>query len=221
MKRIKKENQLDPVTKLHVVYGTIIMIMSVAFIVTIITMKDVYKGDGTSASEVATQIAQGEQAPSIDPASQGMVKPGSGGMPPMVKKMIDGYKSTLIKNPKDKDALIGLANMYYDSGQYTKAIVYYEKIVEVDPKNANARADLGTCYFYTNVFDKATFHLKKAVQDEPANLNARYNLGIVYKNQGKISEAKTEWEAMRPYLKTDDEKKKLESIIENINKSKS
>lgn len=231
MERLQKGNRLDPIAKLHIVYGTIIMIMSVAFIVTLVTMKSTYKGEGTASAQgeipPVANMQQGDSnvntnLPPADPAAtQGILKPGAGGMPPFLKKQIEGYKSALIKNPKDTKALVGLANMYYDSGQYPKAIVYYEKMVEIDPKNANARADLGTCYFYTNVLDKASFHLKKAVEDEPSNLNARYNLGIVYKNQGKISDAKAEWEAMKPYLKTEAEKKKLDSILENLNKSKS
>lgn len=225
MERIKKENQLDPVAKLHIIYGSIIMFMSVAFIVTLVTMKNTYKG-GNETMAQAPPMMQGdaaamEQGAAMDPASAGQIKPGSGGMPPFVKKMVDDYKAAIEKNPKDTKALVGLANMYYDSGQYTKAIDYYEKMVEIEPNNSNVRADLGTCYFYTNVFDKAISHLKKSIESDPSNLNARYNLGIVYKNQNKIAEAKAEWEGMKPYVKTDEEKKKLDSVIENLGKTSS
>lgn len=222
MERIKKDNQLDPVSKLHIIYGTIIMIMSVAFVITLLTMKSTYKSEMASAppsdAQVATQMPEGHP----DAAGGGMPPAaGGGGMPPFLKKMVEEYKTAIAKNPKDTKALGGLANMYYDSGQYPKAIEYYEKIVAIEPKNSNARADLGTCYFYTNVPDKAIIHLKSAVESDPANLNARYNLGIVYKNEGKVSDAKREWEAMKPFLKTDEEKKKLDSILENLNKSSS
>jgi cytochrome c-type biogenesis protein CcmH/NrfG len=220
MERIQKDNQLDPISKLHIIYGTIIMIMSVSFAVTILTMKSTYKSnmEQMPTSEISQQAQVPEDHPT-EAANQGM--PSGGGMPPFLKKMVEGYKSDLAKNPKDTKALLGLANMYYDSGQYPKAIDYYEKAITVEPKNSNAQADLGTCYFYSNIKDKAITHLKIAIDLDPTNLNARYNLGIVYKNDGKIDQARKEWELMKSYLKTDEEKKKLDSILENLNKSSS
>ncbi|MFN8575767.1 MAG: tetratricopeptide repeat protein [Candidatus Sericytochromatia bacterium] len=223
MERIKKDNQLDPVSKLHVIYGTIIMFMSVAFVVTLLTMQSTYKSKIQEAG--ISDVNQQSQMPSEHPnngAESGSGMPtGGGGMPPFLKKMVEGYKSDLAKNPKDTKALLGLANMYYDSGQYPKAIDYYEKAVAIEPKNSSARADLGTCYFYSNMNDKAIKHFKIAIESDPANLNARYNLGIVYKNDGKVEQARKEWEAMKPYLKTEDEKKKLNSILDNLSKSNS
>lgn len=227
MERIKKDNQLDPVSKLHVIYGTIIMFMSVAFIVTILTMQSTYKSKMQEAG--INNVSQQAQMPSEHPdtasvdsnSNAGMPSGGGGGMPPFLKKMVEGYKSDLAKNPKDTKALLGLANMYYDSGQYPKAIDYYEKAVAIEPKNSNARADLGTCYFYSNMNDKAIKHFKVAIESDPTNLNARYNLGIVYKNDGKVDQARKEWEAMKPYLKTEEEKKKLNSILDNLSKSSS
>lgn len=230
MERITNDNRLDPVSRLHIIYGTVIMIMAVAFAVTLLTMKSSY--DSNMQEMASTQMnAQAQmQMPEGHPATDGTAAaqpaggagaPQGGAMPPFLKKMLDDYKSALAKNPKDLKALTGLANMYYDSGQYTKAIDYYEKVVEIDPKNSNVLADLGTCYFYTDNIDKALKNLNASIEAEPSNLNARYNLGIVYKNNGKKDQARKEWEAMRPYLKTDEEKKKLDGVIENLEKSTS
>lgn len=224
MERITNDNRLDPVSRLHIIYGTIIMLMTVAFVVTLLTMKSTYSSNMQQA--VSGQMQMPEDHPETTgtdtQAAAGMPPAGAGGgMPPFLKKMLEEYRGALAKNPKDIKALTGLANMYYDSGQYPKAIEYYEKIVEIEPKNSNVLADLGTCYFYSNETDKALKNLNAAIVSDPANLNARYNLGIVYKNTGKKDQARKEWEAMKPFLKTEEEKKKLESVLDNLNKSTS
>jgi tetratricopeptide (TPR) repeat protein len=230
MERANKTERLNPVAKLHIIYGSVIVFMSLAFIITLTTMNSTYKNMlGQMSANGGAPVAAGQipenhpdvggQAQPADAASGGM--PAAGGMPPFLKKMLDTYKTALAKNPNDVEALTGLGNMYYDSGQYPKAIDYYEKILVVDPKNSNVRADLGTCYFYSNIPDKAIKNLTIALEANPSNVNARYNLGIVYKTQGKVSEARKQWEAMKPYLKTEEEKQKLQSVIDQLNKSAS
>lgn len=195
MERIKKEEPLKPSAKIHIIYGSIIIFMSIAFTVTLLTMQSSYKSVGG-----------------------GMPAGGSGGMPPFVKQMVQKYKSALEKNPKDVEALTGLANMYYDSGQYPKAITYYEKIVTIEPKNSNVQSDLGTSYFYTKDYEKAIEHFNKAIEVDKKNLNARYNLGVAYKDQGKKDLAKKTWEEMKGFLTTDEEKKRLETSINALDK---
>lgn len=215
MERIKKEEPLKPSAKIHIIYGSIIIFMSIAFTVTLLTMQSSYKSVGGGMPEGSTSMG-GEMPPAM--GTGGMPAGGSGGMPPFVKQMVQKYKSALEKNPKDVEALTGLANMYYDSGQYPKAITYYEKIVTIEPKNSNVQSDLGTSYFYTKNYEKAIEHFNKAIEVDKKNLNARYNLGVAYKDQGKKDLAKKTWEEMKGFLTTDEEKKRLEASISALDK---
>jgi len=214
MERIKKEEKLNPSAKLHIIYGSIIMVMSVTFSVTLMTMNSTYKNkQGMPEMPPAmTEPAGGE-------AGGGMPSGAGGGMPPMVKKMVQDFKDAIAKNPKDTKALLGLANMYYDSGQYQKAITYYEQAVAVDEKNSSALSDLGTCYFYQKENEKAAKNFTLAIKVDEKNLNARYNLGLVYKAEGKKEEAKKEWEEMMKLLTTPEEKQKLQAIIDGLKNS--
>ncbi len=225
MERSGKKEGLNPVAKLHVIYGSIILFMALTFIITLTTMKATYKNMVSQLPAGGGQLASGQMPPDHPDVNNNQAQqsqmPAGGGMPPYLKKMLESYKTALEKNPKDIDALTGLGNMYFDSAQYAKAIDFYEKILSIDSKNSNVRADLGTCYFYSNIPDKAIKHLTLALEANPSNLNARYNLGIVFKTQGKISEARKEWEAMMPYLKTEEEKQKLQSVLDQLNKSSS
>lgn len=206
MERIKKEEKLNPSAKLHIIYGSIIMVMSVTFSVTLMTMNSTYKN----------KQGMPEMPPAMTEQAGGET---GGGMPPMVKKMVQEFKDAIAKNPKDTKALLGLANMYYDSGQYEKGITYYEQAVAIDEKNSNALSDLGTCYFYLKNNEKAIKNFTLAIKVDDKNLNARYNLGLVYKAEGKKEEAKKEWEEMMKLLTTEEEKKKLQAIIDGLKNS--
>lgn len=229
MERTKKQEALNPVSKLHIIYGSIIMFLAVSFSITMFTMKSSYEEKLAQAGVSSGMSAMPEDHPPMqgDAAAQqaGTAKPqdgggmpSGGGMPPFLKKMLTEYKDALAKNPKDIKALTGLANMYYDSGQYEKAIGYYEQAVAVDSKNTALLSDLGTCYFYVNKNDEALKTLQAAVKVDEKNVNARFNLGIVYKSQGKKAEAKAEWLEMMKHLKTDDEKKMLQAKIDELEK---
>ncbi|MFN8673231.1 MAG: tetratricopeptide repeat protein [Candidatus Sericytochromatia bacterium] len=215
MERIKKE-ELNPVAKLHIIYGSIIMFLCIAFSVTLLTMKGMYKSDNINENSPPPMV-QGDAKNMQTPSNMGSGASGAGGgMPPFIKQMVQKYKDALAKNPKDTEALTGLANMYYDSGQYPKAIEHYKKVIEIDEKNSNVQSDLGTAYFYTKDLKNAEVHLKKALEFDEKNLNARYNLGVVYKELGKKDEAKKSWEAMKPYLANEEQKKKIEAEINSL-----
>jgi tetratricopeptide (TPR) repeat protein len=80
------------------------------------------------------------------------------------------------QNPKDLDVCLKLANFLYDQKQYSKAIEWYQRALELDPKNVNARTDLGTAYFYTGRPQDALREYDKSLaidpQHEPTMLNA-------------------------------------------------
>lgn len=222
MERIKKEQEINPVTKLHIIYGSVIMFLSLTFTVTLFTMKNSY--DTLVKSTMAGQVPEGH--PDVSSGSEGAPAasggmPSGGGMPPFLKKMLEEYKTALEKNPKDVKALSGLANMYYDSGQYEKAIPFYEKVIEIDPNASNIITDLGTCFFYIQKNDEAIKYFKMGIEKDPKNMNARYNLGIVYKSTGKTDLARSTWEEMMKHLTTDEEKKKLQSVLDELDKNKS
>jgi len=92
---------------------------------------------------------------------------------------IDSYKEILRKDPNNLQALIGIANLYYDTGQDPLAIANYEKALALDPTNANARTDMAVCLRRTGNVDRAVAELKKAISVNPRHAQSRYNLGVI------------------------------------------
>jgi tetratricopeptide (TPR) repeat protein len=102
--------------------------------------------------------------------------------------------STLKENSADTQALLTLANFYFNrteteqaSGDNSSmltdsktAIGYYEKYLSYTPNDADARADMATLYFYTGNTDRAIQEVAKVLETNPNHANANYNLGVFY-----------------------------------------
>jgi tetratricopeptide (TPR) repeat protein len=82
-------------------------------------------------------------------------------------------------DPGNAELLATLGNVYYDSGQYQKAIEFYQRSLRITPDNANVRTDLGTAYWYTGDPDSAIAEYQKALSSAPNQANALFNMGIV------------------------------------------
>jgi cytochrome c-type biogenesis protein CcmH/NrfG len=112
--------------------------------------------------------------------------PTAGGMPPQglpeghppidTAAVIQQMEGVAAQNPKDADVRLKLANFLYDQKQYSKAIEWYERALELAPKDINARTDLGTAYFYTGRPQDALREYDKSLainpKHEPTLLNA-------------------------------------------------
>lgn len=82
-------------------------------------------------------------------------------------------------DPDKFQAWTQLANLYYDTGQYPKAVKAYEKSLELHSGNANIWTDLGVMYRRTNQPQKAIEAFDKAIVMDPSHQYSRMNKGIV------------------------------------------
>jgi len=128
-------------------------------------------------------------------------------------------QSVLSTNPDNIDVRVQLANAYFDSRQWDKAVDEYSKVLEKNPNNPDVRTDLGICYRELGKFDKAIEEFRKAADEDPKHLNSRFNLGVVYNfDKRDYANAKKAWE---DYLEIAPEGEKTEEIkkyLEQIDK---
>ncbi len=121
-------------------------------------------------------------------------------MPGPIVQMVQGYKQALGKNPKDLDALVGLANLEFDSQQWAHAIDYYSRALAIDGKNADVRVDRAIAYHATGKNDLAKKELVRVIREKPDHKNAWLNLGVVNRELGDRAGAIMAWER---YLEMD------------------
>lgn len=122
-----------------------------------------------------------------------------------VDQRIAAYLETLKTNPKDKDAIIGLANIYQqlaDSGQGdTKALLtqcanYLQQYIDADPTQIDVYLRLAKLYMGSTLSDNqsAVNVLNKAVEQAPNNPDVFLQLGVAQRGAGNKSAAVMAWQ---------------------------
>ena len=175
-----------------------------------------------SARQKATQAAA---APSEMPPASTTSAPGGGSMPPPglpeghppidSAAIIQQMENMAAQNPQDADVRLKLANFLYDQKQYSKAIEWYERALELDPKNVNARTDLGTAYYYTGRPQDALREYDKSLEINPQHEPTMVNVIVVnLEGTHDLAAAQKAWDRL---YKLNPNHPALEGLKEQIN----
>lgn len=85
------------------------------------------------------------------------------------------------KNPNDAGAIYTLARTYLEMGSEYKAILYYEKAIQLDTSNSKWFFELGSLYYNTKNFKNAVVCFNKAAsQGYKRSNDFNENLGFAY-----------------------------------------
>ena len=83
---------------------------------------------------------------------------------------------------------IHLAEEYYAQGEYSKAIYFYQVVLNKDPRNVVAYKEIGDCYFRLKEYNKALENYKKVEWLQANSIN--YRLGLTHYFMGDYEKAK-------------------------------
>lgn len=103
--------------------------------------------------------------------------------------IIDMARAELVKDSTNVNARIALANVLYDTGNWSEAIVHYKSALRTDPDRIETLVDLGVCYFNLSQSDTATELFQRALKINPTHPIALFNMGIVTEGQNRLEEA--------------------------------
>ncbi|GBG01131.1 hypothetical protein AZSI13_04580 [Azospira sp. I13] len=98
-----------------------------------------------------------------------------------------GYDKVLQGDPRNVDALLGLATIAGREGQLQRSEALYQKALEADPKNPVALAGLSTLSGSSD--GAAESRLKTIIASQPEAGHAYFALGNLYARQNRWSEA--------------------------------
>ncbi len=79
---------------------------------------------------------------------------------------IEAYKKSMAKEPSDVTAY-RIANCYEELGDWTRAIEYTDKAIEIDPKDVDYKNMKANLYWFAGDLDAAIAEVSKCVEAEP------------------------------------------------------
>ncbi|MEO0199241.1 MAG: tetratricopeptide repeat protein [candidate division WOR-3 bacterium] len=107
-------------------------------------------------------------------------------------KFEEAEKIFLELKPVLKDAInisADLGDLYFDAGDYEKAITEYKEAIALDPFDPILFNNLALCYFHTDDYDSAIETLRSALQLDPENPEIHDNLAMALYEKGNVNEA--------------------------------
>jgi len=91
-----------------------------------------------------------------------------------------------------------LANLYFQDGQYPKAIEFYNIFLKDDTTATgwHVRLDISRAYVALSKTDSALMELNMMLERDPTHPGALYNIGAIQANSGNFTAARAAWERL-------------------------
>ncbi len=126
------------------------------------------------------------------------------------------FQHVLEQDPKNVDAIRGVANVHYDREEHKEAIPYYERYLALRPDDLSARTDLGTMYLYAGDPTRAVATYRDVLQRDPKFLQAHYNLAVTQHQQGDDAAALEELHTARGLATDEGARKQIDDMIAEL-----
>ncbi len=123
----------------------------------------------------ATQSAPAPQAQGPAQAAS----PGQESVPPELQARIASLEQTVLAQPGNREALVTLGDLYYDTRQPARAVQAYEAALALKGDDPAVLTDLGIMYRALGDFDKALDRFVKAQKASPGHPQSLFNQGVV------------------------------------------
>lgn len=154
-------------------------------------------------SVLAVTAAIGFYGNSHTPAVSGNAATQSGGRLPKdhpdidVAQRIAALGAKIAQDPNNVEYQTQIANLYYDSRQYEKAIEHYRRSLKLRPEDPNVETDLAVSLHYAGRDDEALEALNRVLSYSPGFSQALFNKGIILINAKKdVNTAIRLWEEL-------------------------
>ena len=126
------------------------------------------------------------------------------------------FQHVLELDPKNPDALRGLANIHYDRDDYRNDVPLFERYLALPPEDDSARTDLATMYLYGGDATRAIATYQEVLKRNPSFLQAHYNLAVTYHRQGNTPAAVKELETARGLATDDGARKQIDDMMASL-----
>jgi tetratricopeptide (TPR) repeat protein len=137
--------------------------------------------------------------------------------PALDEGRVQALKTIITSDPQNEEALVQLANTYFDAEQWNDAIEWYERALKVNPNNPNTSTDLGVSYFYTNRPDHALAQFDHSLKLDPRHTKTMLNKGIVLAfGKEDLKAATEEWKKTVELAPDSPEGQQARKLLEGV-----
>jgi len=156
------------------------------------------RGSANAAAPAAPAAAEVQATASApQPGAQPQATPSLDDMKRMADKQAEPLLAKLKADPTNVDLLNKTALTYKAAHQFTDAIVYFHKALDVDPKNVPIRTDMASCMYYTGDVDGALAQLNKSLTYDPKHAGTLMNIGIIkWRAKNDVNGAISAWQTL-------------------------
>lgn len=99
------------------------------------------------------------------------------------------YSDVKKAEPKNIDAILGLARVDLLSGRYNEAEQGFQRVIKLEPNSGRAHYELARCYESQKRWGDAVTELNKALLADPTDTSFRYQLAVALTESGDIEGA--------------------------------
>jgi len=96
----------------------------------------------------------------------------------------DGFATSIRLNPKNTDAILKLAELYYFVKKYPEAMELLDQAIKVNKYIAQEYSLKALIFIDTHDTAKAISSLQTAIEQDPTNFDSYIQLGLLFANQG-------------------------------------
>lgn len=94
--------------------------------------------------------------------------------------VIDSLKLVLTRTPNDTSAILHLADVQYDAGNWDESVRQFQEYLQLKPRDADARVDYSYAIAQqSGDIEKSLVQIDSALKFDPEHLNALINAGIL------------------------------------------
>ena len=99
------------------------------------------------------------------------------------------FSAVLEHYPDNARAHDNLGFVYYQQGQFTKAIHHYQQAIAIQPTRLRALFNIGLIYSQARRYDEAVVYFKNALSQYPNHVESHFNLGLTYQKTQRYEQA--------------------------------
>ena len=134
----------------------------------------------------------------------------------LIIDLISSYQEILRIDPKEPEALVGIADASLSSKVPDKAVQFYTRYLEVVPEDIEVRARLGSSLALLGKFQEAERELQSVLSKDKNNFSALAYLAVSAAKQGQREKALEYVSRAQGLMKSPEEKQEFARMFEEM-----